>query len=109
VKLPNGDKATVALDKLTRYALDPLSRGKGKARVFSAALGFTPEPVLLLRSLLLEAACNCDAELGELNEFGQRYIIDFEVSHEGRRAIVRSAWIIDTGMENPRLISCYVR
>jgi hypothetical protein len=38
----------------------------------------------------------------------QRYVIDFELTREGRIARVRSAWIIRKGEDFPRLVTCYV-
>lgn len=61
-----------------------------------------------LRMRLLNAAKNGDALIGAKNEFGQRYVIDFEMEHEGKTAQIRSAWIIETDLETPRFITCYV-
>ena len=108
MKLPNGDRASVNLRKLSGYSLNSCGAGKHKARVFASALGMNAEQALLLRSLLLDAAKNGEAAEGEADEFGQRYMVDFEVAHAGRTAVVRSAWIIDAGKSNPRLTTCYV-
>ena len=40
--------------------------------------------------------------------WGVRYVIDFPMMRVGRRATVRSAWIVRTGEAFPRLTSCYV-
>jgi hypothetical protein len=95
---------------LRDYALDPEhSLGKHKARVFAAALGFTANDSETLRDLLLAAAYNsADAIATEQDEFGQRFIIDFDVERNDRKATVRSAWIIRTDEDFPRLTSCYV-
>jgi len=42
------------------------------------------------------------------DEYGQRYTLDFEVSNQGRRATIRSAWIILAGSESPKLTTCFV-
>src|ERR1041385_6600793 len=93
--LPNGERADVDIRKLRDYCLNPDSaRGKGKARVFASALGLTAADAPRLRVKLLEVARAGEAQLGELDMYGQRYTIDFEVETEVGKAVVRSGWII---------------
>ena len=55
MKLPNGDRAIVDIAKLRDYCLNPEHpRGKHKARVFAAALGFTVDDAEKLRAALGE-------------------------------------------------------
>ena len=44
----------------------------------------------------------------DADKFGCRYSMDVLVTWGSREAIVRSAWIIKTGEDVPRLASCYV-
>lgn len=39
---------------------------------------------------------------------GQRYVLDFELAGPNGSAIIRSAWIIRTGENVPRLVTCYI-
>jgi hypothetical protein len=48
------------------------------------------------------------AVLGMRNTYGQRYIVDFEMTTTVGTAVVRSTWIMLTGEDVPRLTSCYV-
>jgi hypothetical protein len=57
---------------------------------------------------LLAAARDQDAVVGQVDEFGHRYVIDFPLEHAGRRALVRAAWIVLTNEDFPRLTSCYI-
>jgi|SRR5579885_687293 hypothetical protein len=108
--LPNGESALIDIRKLHDYCLNPDSpRGKGKARVFASALGLTAVDAPRLREKLLEAARAAEAQLGELDMYGRRYTIDFEMETESGRAIVRSGWIILHNEAVPRLTTCYVR
>ncbi len=108
--LPNGESAIVDIRKLRDYCLNPDNpRGSGKARVFAAALGVTAEDAPALRDELLAAARTEEARLGELDMYGQRYTIDFEVRTDTGKAIVRSGWIVLHGENVPRLTTCYVR
>lgn len=94
---------------LSEYSLNPDHEvGGHKARVFRSALGLTLDDAEWLRVELLRIACEGDATPGEPSLFGEKYVIDTELAYEGHTAIVRSAWIIETGTEVPRLISCYV-
>src|SRR6478752_196271 len=107
--LPNGHRAIVDVRKLRDYCLNLDSpRGKGKARVFASALGLTTSDAPMLRKKLLDVARTGEARLGELDRYGQRYTIDFEMQTKTRKAIVRSGWIILHEETAPRLTTCYV-
>lgn len=109
MKLPNGDQAIVDLVKLTEYCLSRTHpRGRHKARVFEAVLGFTVDHAEVLRAALLEAAKTEETMVGETDEFGQRYSVDSTVEGPNGEGIVRSAWIIRSGDDVPRLTSCYL-
>ncbi len=96
--------------KLQEYCLSLTHpRGRHKARVFAAILGLTADDAELLRDALLQAAIIEDATPTDQDEFGQRYVIDFQMQGPQGTAIVRSAWIVRTGEPFPRLTSCYVR
>ncbi|NOT53418.1 MAG: hypothetical protein HOP18_02325 [Deltaproteobacteria bacterium] len=107
--LPNGERAIVDLRKLRDYCLNPDSpKGRHKARVFARALGITATEALLLRTKLLEAARTEAARRGELDLYGQRYTIDFNMETEVGKATVRSGWIVLHGKTAPQLTTCYV-
>ena len=108
-KLPNGSKAVVPVEKFTEYLLNPdHPTGRHKARVFKAALGLTLENAEFLRERAQQIAVTGDAERQEPTPFGERYVIDFEMTTESGTANVRTAWIIRHGEDFPRLTSCYV-
>lgn len=107
--LPNGDRAVVEIDKLTQYCLNPEHpRGRHKARVFAASVGFTAELAETLRDALLQAARTETAIATEHDDYGQRFVVDFWVNGPVGRAQVRSCWIIRTDEDFPHLTSCYV-
>lgn len=109
VKLPNAENAVVEIQKLCDYCLSPEHpRGKHKARVFSSALGLTAEDSAKLCQTLLCAAVSEEAAPTEEDEYGKRYVLDFEMSTETGSAIVRSGWIIRSGEDFPRFTSCWV-
>ncbi len=107
--LPNAENAFVDLRKLRDYALNLESpKGRHKARVFASALGITSEKAEELRGILLDVVKEDEAELGELDLFGQRFTVDFLMTTEIGEATVRSGWIILHKEDFPRLTTCYV-
>lgn len=109
MNLPNADRAVVDPAKLRDYCLNPdHPRGRHKARVFAAALGLRARDADLLRETLLSAALTGEANPAERDDYGQRYVLDFEMSGATGRALIRSAWIVRQGEDFPRLASCYV-
>jgi hypothetical protein len=110
MKLPKSHLAIVDITKLRDYSLNPDHESGGhKARVFRAALGLTQDNAEWFRVELLRLAREGDVVVGELAPFGQKYVIDAEVTFNHRSAIVRTAWIIENGTDFPRLVSRYVK
>jgi len=109
MKLPNADRAFVDVVKLRDYSLNTEHKeGKHKARVFADALGLESDDAAWLRQKLLNIAKSEDCQMGRETDYGQRSVIDFELTREGKTARVRSAWIIRKGEDFPRLVTCYV-
>lgn len=109
MKLPGGDNAIIEIAKLRDYCLDPKHpRGRHKAKVFASSLGIGRADTEFLQAELLHAARDADAVAGECDEYGIRFTVDFELSRAGRKATIRSAWIIRRGETALRLTSCFV-
>ena len=109
MRLPGGDAAVVERQKLTGYCLNvEHPRGKHKARVF-AKLGFSAENAEELRSALLNAAATADVQAARSDEFGDRYVLEFEIKGPRGNGIVRSTWIVRRGESVPRLTSCFLK
>ncbi|HEX8398197.1 MAG TPA: hypothetical protein VF644_12275 [Pyrinomonadaceae bacterium] len=107
MRVPNAEKAVVDIRKLRDYCLNPNHEvGKHKARIFAAAFGLTSADASELQTALHEAIKNIDAEIGRLDEYGQRYTIDFNFEWKGKHGIIRSGWIIKTDSEAPTLVTC---
>jgi uncharacterized protein DUF6883 len=91
MKLPSGNQAVVDAGKLRDYCLSPSHpRGRHKARVFATALGITQADAGFLYAELLAAAREGDATAGDGDEYGQRYVVDFELARGERRAMAPS-------------------
>ena len=63
---------------------------------------------VLLQKQLLEAARQEEVSPGENDQYGQRYMLDFEAQGPSGQAQIRSSWIVRTGEDFPRLVTCYV-
>jgi hypothetical protein len=109
MKLPGVTHAVVDIHKLRDYCLNPLHpRGRHKARVFASALQLVQADAEFLRERLLDAVLESDATPGETDDYGARYIVDFECVKGERRATIRSGWMVRQGESFPRLTTCYV-
>ena len=109
MKLPNPGDAVVDIRKLRDYCLSLRHpRGRHKATVFASALGLTVDDAGELRAALLSAAVSNEAAPAESDEYGERYVLDFEMKTEVGTATIRSVWIVRREEGFPRLTSCWV-
>ncbi|MDH3287847.1 MAG: hypothetical protein OEP48_09030 [Betaproteobacteria bacterium] len=109
MKLPNAARAFVDIAKLRDYCLDSSHpEGRHKARVFQSALDLTAIDAEFLRRSILDAATEGEAITGEADEYGSRYVVDFELDRGSRKARVRTIWIVRRNEDFPRLATCYV-
>jgi hypothetical protein len=109
MKLPNAGAAIVEIEKLRDYCLSSgHPRGRHKARVFHSLLGMTAAHAEELRAVLIDAALKEEASLGASDQYGTRYIIDFELRRGGRAAGIRSCWIVLMNEDAPRFVTCYI-
>ena len=78
--------------------------------MFLARLGLTDSDAEWLQAALLTAASDRQGELQATvaDSFGQRYQLDINLDFAGRKATVRSAWMVLAGDEVLRLTTCYV-
>lgn len=110
MKLPNAERAVVEIEKLRDYALNlDHDRGKHKARVFRSTLGFTQADAERLRQMVLAAAHTEEARLGKPLPHGQMYTVDFDMQGLSGAVTIRTGWIVASGTDFPRLVTCYVR
>lgn len=100
--IPHAERAEVDIRKLRDYCLNSEHwEGKHKARLFAAALGITTDDAPDLRAALLEIILTHEARIGLRDEYGQRYTVDFIIEWRGRRAMIRSGWIIELESDRP--------
>ncbi len=108
--LPNHKKAYIDTEKLIFYCLNPNHIvGKHKARVFQSALGITDENYHILENSILNALKECNAQFIKKTKYGEQYIVDINIEHNNKKAMIRTAWIIKYNEDYPRLTTCYVK
>ena len=109
MKLPNSDRVTADIRKLTQYALNPEhDDGRHKAHLFQKLLGIGVEHAEELRIALLNAAAQGEALVGRQDQYGQRYTVDFEFTGPKGREMIRSVWIVRKQESFPDLVTCYI-
>lgn len=108
-RLPHGDEAVLDIRKIEDYCLSPSHpRGRHKARVFSEALGLKRHEGWWLRDVLLEAARSSEASLISVDSWGTQWRLDVTVRRQDKGAVVRTIWILRTGEDRPRFVTCWV-
>ncbi|GAA0548686.1 hypothetical protein FHS83_001023 [Rhizomicrobium palustre] len=108
-RLPNHRSAILDIRKLEEYCLNSEHpRGQHKARVFYEALGINQSDASWLHQRLLSALQDTDAEALETDAFGTRWRADLRVARQNKEIVVRTIWIIRTGEDQPRFVTCWV-
>ena len=108
-RLPNSDQAILDIRKIDDYCLNPSHpRGRHKARVFREALDLQRSDADWLRDVLLEAARSSEASQVAVDAWGAYWRLDAAVRRHGKGAVVRTIWIVRTGENAPRFVTCWV-
>jgi hypothetical protein len=108
-RLPHGDRAILDIRKIEDYGLSTSHpRGRHKARVFREALDIERGDGSWLRDVLLAAARSCEASQVATDAWGTHWGLDVTVRRHGKSAVVRTIWIVLTGEDVPRFVTCWV-
>ena len=108
MKLPNAEHAIIPSDKLTDYLLSKSHLiGRWKARFF-LSIGFSEAKADELQDALMYVAKTGEVKSATTTDFGIKYVVEGVISGpSGRRAVIRTVWVIETGQDRPRLITAY--
>lgn len=108
MKLPNAHLATIDRQKITEYLLDPTHPDNGGKAAFFTALGFEPGAWQLFAQALRKVAETGTVTKTVDSVHGQKYVVDGQIEPAlGTPRAVRSVWIVDRGLETPRLVTAY--
>ncbi|MCL2171682.1 MAG: hypothetical protein FWB71_05955 [Defluviitaleaceae bacterium] len=106
--LPQADRAIIPIEKFTKYSLSP-ERDFNKATAFQIALGYTIEDSDMLISEIRRNILNFIATPKGHNGHGKTFECIMSIAGKnGNQANILTSWIIDDGMDFPRLTNCYV-
>jgi hypothetical protein len=108
VKLPNASNALVERNKITEYLLAfDHPEGAGKAEFFTG-FGFTAAHWQILAQALTAHARTQPVSSTSGTKYGTKYRVDGPIAcPDGRSPSIRAVWIIDAGMDFPRLVTAY--
>jgi hypothetical protein len=108
IQLPNRLQAYVPSHKLHAYLLSETHAvGKAKATFFRA-LGFNEANAHLLEHELLSLAHSAPVQEVIPSPHGVKYVLEGVVeTPSGTAPRIRTIWILETGEENPRLVTAY--
>jgi hypothetical protein len=110
VKLRNADLAVIERHKIVDYLLNSAHPDNGGKAQFFESLGFfidAPEPLI--------AALGAVAQTGKVVDsseslHGEKYVVDgllWSQTESSHSRMVRTVWIIERGVEAPRLVTAY--
>lgn len=109
LKIDGYNNAVIPLAKLTQYALNP-QKAPDKAKAFKLALGYDLDNVNELLENVSDHINDFPVELKPDNGYGQRFQILLDVvGANGKKALILTAWIVDTDKDETRLTSIYVK
>ena len=105
--LPNIEKASIDIGKLTDYVLNANHpEGRHKARVFLSALGIMAADSKWLADAILDNLGKSEAVLQSNTSWGAIYRVDMEIVRGKRCAKIRTGWLCTPGIT--RFTTCFV-
>lgn len=109
MRLPNADQAILDIRKIEDYCLSASHpRGRHKARVFREALELERGDAAWLCGVLLEAGRSSEAQQVTADAWGSYWRVDAPIRRQGKSAVVRTVWIVRSGEDIPRFVTCWV-
>ncbi len=108
MKLPNGVLAIVEQEKIIEYLLNAAHPDNGGKAAFFLSLGFDREDWQTVAQAFRQLALLADVSSRVESRHGQKYVVDGRMETPSKRSpLVRTVWIIDRGLDTPRLVTAY--
>ena len=108
MKLPNAHRAIVEEAKIVDYLLNPAHPDNGGKAAFFLELGFRREDWQTLAAAFRTMAQNLTVTTSMASAHGQKYIVEGIIeTPSGKTSRVRTVWIVDRGLDTPRLVTAY--
>jgi hypothetical protein len=108
MKLPNPHLAVVEQEKIVSYLLNPAHPDNGGKAAFFTALGFRRGDWQTLADGLRKLAATADVIKSVESPHGRKYVVRGRIeSPIGKTPVVSTVWIVDRGLDKPRLVTAY--
>jgi hypothetical protein len=108
MNLPNAEQAVVERAKIVDYLLNPAHPDNGGKAAFFLALGYSQGNWSSLAAALCRLALTTEVAKSVETEHGIKYILDGGLETAvGKKPVVRTIWIVDRGLDRPRLVTAY--
>jgi hypothetical protein len=108
MKLPNADKAIVQREKVVDYLLNRAHPDNGGKAEFFESLGFQRKEWKALATVFLALVRREEIAESMESPHGQKYVIVGPIeSLGGKSSVIKTIWIVDAGLETPRLVTAY--
>jgi len=108
MRLPNAERAVVEREKITNYLLNPAHPDNGGKAAFFLALGYNRDDWASLASALRRLAVATEVAKSMETAHGIKYVLDGRMETPGGKTpVVRTIWIVDHGLDTPRLVTAY--
>ena len=108
MKLPNAHLAVVEREKITEYLLNAAHPDNGGKAAFFQNLGFDSDDWQAMAEALRKLALTGDVAKRVESRHGQKYVVDGRMETPSQRSpLVRTVWVIDRGLDLPRLVTAY--
>jgi hypothetical protein len=108
-RIPHAERAILDIRKIADYCLSSTHpRGRHKARVFREALGIGHGDAQWLREALLDGVRRVDAVELANDDIGDRWRVDVPIRRQDKLVVVRTVWIVRSGEEVPRFVTCWI-
>ncbi|MGO8914308.1 MAG: DUF6883 domain-containing protein, partial [Stellaceae bacterium] len=108
-RVPNADGAILDIRRIADYCLSPVHpRGRHKARVFRDALGLSQDDARWLQAVLLDGLRHGEAIELSSDDLGSHWRVDVPVTRHAKSVVVRTIWIVRSGEQQPRFVTCWV-
>ncbi|NHZ72209.1 MAG: hypothetical protein GWP17_03880 [Aquificales bacterium] len=103
-------KLSISQKKLTAYALNhDHPKGKHKAIIFEAILGYNVENFAPLVTQIMANALESEAILKRTDQYGQHFQVNLLiVGISGQKAMVRTGWFLASGSTTASLSTLFV-
>ena len=110
MKLPCGENVVIERGKIADYLLEEAHPDNGGKAFFFVSLGFTQNEWEELAAAFRKLAVEFPIANRVESLHGWKYVVDGEIeTPSGKKARVRTVWIVDRGLEIPRLVTAYPR